>query len=490
MNSALSSQVFDLLVIGGGIHGAAICWEATLRGLRVALVEKNDFSSGASSGNYRIIHGGLRYLQHFDLPRLFESVREQQVFRQIAPDALKPLPFIIPCYGFGMRGRELLRLGLSFYDLLTFFRNQGVRAGLELPAHRVVEKDELLNIAPHLDSAGLRGGILYYDVQMEDPDRLGLAFVLSAKERGAVVSNYTRAESVLLSGNRIESVKCLDSLTGESCDVQARFVVNASGPWRSSVAAKLLGRPAPIQSVFSKGLQVTLPGLTGSYALVLESKYRDKNAFVSKGNRSYFIQPWRGYTIAGTADILHTADPDSYTLTDTEVHLFLEELSELYPDPRISRENVVDTFGGLRPVSPKVIRMFNSGKLSSYGSIEVAHRDTVISQADEGVENMISVEGIKYTTTRKLAERVINQVVRAGGFKAGPSKSASTPLNYRKAPQAPSRENLREILKTELVRTRDDLLRRRLGVGALGALPPEVLTMVDEVIGEKQTLVF
>lgn len=481
MNSALSSQVYDLLVIGGGIHGAAIAWEATLRGLNVALVEKGDFSSGASAGNYRIIHGGLRYLQHFDLVRLFESVREQQIFRTIAPQALKPLPFIIPCYGFGMRGKELLRLGLTFYDVITAFRNQGVSPELHLPAHQVLNKQELLDIAPHLDSSGLRGGIVYYDVQMEDPDRLGLAFILSAKERGATVSNYTTADKAKLSGERIESVECVDSLTGERCDVAARCVINATGPWRSSVAAKLLGRTtAPM--IFSKGLQVTLPQLTGRYALALESKYRDKNAFVSKGNRSYFLQPWRGRTIAGTADILHLEDPDKYVLTNSEVDTFLEELFKLYPDPKISRENVTASFGGLRPVSSKVRKLFEARRLSPYGSIEVAHRDTVVS---EGAANMISVEGIKYTTTRKLAERVVSQAQNLCGLRGGSSLSAITRLSYTAAPEEVTLEVLRKLIQQEFVRTREDLLERRLGLGALGMTSPEVSALVDQVLGER-----
>ncbi len=473
----------DILVIGGGVHGAAIAWEATLRGLSVALIDKGDFGGGASAGNYRIIHGGLRYLQHADLIRLFESVEEQRVFRIIAPEAVAPLPFLIPCYGTGMRGRAVLNAGLTLYDVLTFWRNIGMRPKDRLPNHRLLSPAEVLAIAPHLEQRDLRGGIVFYDVQMLAPDRLTLSFILSAEKRGAIVRNYCEAIGAEISkgalGGRIDRVRCRNTLTGEEVSFAAKLVVNAAGTWRSAVASTLIGS-ATEPFVFSKGLQLTFPALTGEHAVVLESKFRDSTAYVAKGNRSYFLQPWNGVTIAGTADILHTADPESYRLSEEEISLFVQELADLYPDPRITRANVLAAFGGLRPVTPSVRHRQNAGKLGDYGSIEVAHRDTIVVHAnsigDLQAENLISVEGIKYTTTRRLAERIVNIGVRLAGISAGPSLSKSTPLDFRTVGADPSDEEIGRIVREEHVEKVSDLIERRLGYTAH---TPPTSTLLD-----------
>lgn len=438
--SHLSDIAFDILVIGGGIHGASIAWDATLRGFKVALIEKNEFNSGATAGNYRIIHGGLRYLQHLDLPRLFESVEEQRIFRRIASHALKPLPFLIPCYGFGMRSPEILKAGCTLYDVLTFWRNHGVSP--VLPNHQALSVEETLKIAPYLERKNLRGGIVYFDAQMIDPERLTLSFINSAAKRGAYVSRYTEATSATIdeSSREMRGIRCRNSASQTEFEIRAKVVINAAGVWRSVLASKLTGVPHE-EFIFSKGLQVTLPNLTGEHAVALESKFRDKEAFVSKGNRSYFLQPWGGNTIAGTADILHSSNPDTYSLKEEEIELFLKELREIYPDPRISRPNVINTFGGLRPVTPSVREKYRRGELENYGSIEVAHRDTVIVHAEEQgashVKNLISVEGIKFTTTRRLAERVVNIAGKMLGNEVR-SQTSNVPLDYDPLPEITS----------------------------------------------------
>ena len=484
----MDTDRYDIAVIGGGIHGAAIAWDATLRGFSTVLLEKGDIGSGASAGNYRIIHGGLRYLQHFDFLRLFESAEEQQIFRRIAPDALDPLPFLIPCYGFGMRGREVLRAGLAFYDLLTCWRNRHVEERLALPWHRSLNASEVLKLAPYLERQKLRGGVLYYDVQMRDPDRLTLSFVQSASERGCKVKNYTEVVGAELSSKsrEISSLRCRDVLSGAENEISARLVINAAGAWRERVASILLGGTQASPTLFSKGLQLTLPLLT-DVGVALESKFRDKEAFVSKGNRSYFLQPWRGYTIAGTADIIHTEHPDRYRLTDEEIELFLSELRSIYPDSRISRENVLTAFGGLRPVTSQARERYQRGELSDYGSIEVAHRDVVLDHrqqpGDLKAGNLISVEGIKYTTTRRLAERVLN-LAETCLEKRSDCLTRVMPLHYKGVTGKIDSQEIRRIVREEFVRIPADLIERRLGYGALPPLLQEERNLIERVFIE------
>lgn len=485
----MSEAKFDIAVIGAGIHGAAIAYDASLRGFSVVILDKKDIGSGASQGNYRIIHGGLRYLQHFDLPRLFESAGEQQTFRKIAPAALAPLPFLIPCYGYEMRGREILEIGLTLYDALTFYRNKNVSPTLKLPWHESIGKSEVLKKLPYLETKGLRGGIIYYDAQMLDPDRLTLSFVKSANNLGCKVKNYCEVVSSEIDGNKIQKLNVRNSISGKEESITAKLIINASGAWREQVSNKLLGTKPTEQYLFSKGLQITLPSITSGLAVALESKFKDSESIVAKGNRSYFLQPWRGATIAGTADILHTNEPDKYSLSEDEINYFLKELSEIYPDPQIIRANVKSAFGGLRPVTPGAKVKHQQNQLPTYGSIEVAHRDIVIAHKDEPdrIENLISVEGIKYTTTRRLAERVTDLAESLLGQKREPCKTKERELDYRTVSTNCSDEELKRIIKEEFVVTLEDLLERRLGFGGLEKPAETEVQRVKKIFLENRT---
>lgn len=479
---------YDIAVIGAGIHGAAIAYDAALRGFSVVILDKKDIGSGASAGNYRIIHGGLRYLQHFDFPRLFESADEQRIFRRIAPNALTPLPFLIPCYGHQMRGREMLEIGLTLYDFLTFYRNNGVVPQLKLPWHVSLSKSEILEKLPYLETKGLRGGVVYYDAQMLDPDRLTLSFVSSASQLGARVKNYTELVSAEFSRTRINKLNLRNSRTREEESISAKLIINAAGAWREQVSNKLLGLKRSDHYLFSKGLQITLPPISSGLAVALESKFKDSESIVAKGNRSYFLQPWRGATIAGTADILHIEEPDKYSLSEVEIEYFLKELYELYPDPKISRSNVKSVFGGLRPVTSGARVKHSLNQLPTYGSIEVAHRDTVIDHRKEvdRVENLISVEGIKYTTTRRLAERVVNLAEDVLGEKRSQCKTKERELAYFPVGSNVSDDELKRIIKEEFVVTLEDLIERRLGFGGLQK-PSEVeLERINKIFLESK----
>lgn len=419
--AALEDGIFDLLVIGGGINGAAITWDATLRGLRVALVDRSDFGGATSAGSFKIIHGGLRYLQNFDLPRIFESLREQRILRCIAPHLVHPLPFLVPCYGYGAKGLEFLRAGLSLYDTLAFARNKRVFASHFLPRHRRVSREECLEIAPHLAADGLRGGVLFYDCQMSNSERLTLAYVLSAAARGAVVCNYVEAtgfETEQISGSavRIEAVRARDVFSEGTLRIQAKVVVNCAGPWTEVLRARVEEGAKKLPFVYSKGVQLVLPPLVQETAVALESRHRDREAAVRRGNRSYFLVPWRGHSLLGTADIVQATHPDEFRITQEEIDRFLREAREIYPDERLNSSEVRFVFGGLRPVERSVRDRAARGMLAQHGSVEAARRDTIVDHAQEpfAIGNLLSVIGIKYTTARALAERVVDTLAHKG----------------------------------------------------------------------------
>ena len=528
--SALVSQSFDVAIVGGGINGLAIAWDAAVRGLSVVLVERADFGSGASHGCFRIAHGGLRYLQHFDLARLRESVREQRFLRLAAPHLVAPFPFLVPCYGFGMRGREMLRLGLSIYEAIGAERNSGLAPEVRLPAHRVLSATECLTWAPHLRGQGLRGGVVYYDCQLSTADRLTIEVALAAVRAGACLRNYTAvvgvtAEDSTGGSKQISSLSIKDGLTGEEAEVRAKQFVFASGVANERLESLVHGAPLERSRAFSKGVQLLLPKIIQDAAVALESSWSDPGAVVARGNRSYFLVPWHGKTIAGTYDVAHRAHPDFYQITDQEIEQFVSELHSQYPHEALTSAAVCSVFGGLRPIDVTT---------ENQGTPAVSRRDLVIDHrkqpAPRQIANLITSEGVKYTTFRLIGEWVVDKImVRLG--KRVPSTTSSLTLPYADG-EAPARfmgfsekpstieyqfylrshfgaaaSAIRQLagqhprfseqivadhpaqwaelvysFKHELTGTLSDLFYRRSVLGALGLVTPEIIAECTEVL--------
>ena len=189
--AALAGREHDLLVVGGGIHGVAVAWDAAQRGLAVALVESHDFGSGVSWNSLKTIHGGLRYLQKADLIRLRESVHERSALLRIAPALVKPLGFLVPTYGHGAKGREAMALGLVLNDLLSADRNRGLPPERRIPRSRVLSSRETLDLVPGLAAEGLNGGALWYDAQVESSERLTVGFAHAAADAGALLASIS-----------------------------------------------------------------------------------------------------------------------------------------------------------------------------------------------------------------------------------------------------------------------------------------------------------
>lgn len=415
---------FDILIIGGGVVGAACALEASLNNLKVLLVDKSDFASSTSAASFKIVHGGLRYIQHLDYTRLKESYREQQFLRKAAPHLVRPLPFLVPCYGIGMKGRLALRAACSLYEYLARTRNDGVRPECSLPDHEVLSKDEVLRIAPHLYRKDLKGGVVFYDAQMLSPDRLSLSFILEAERRGAVVKNYNEvvslsAESTLSGMFSISEVKIKDTLSGFTYAVSPKVVINAAGPYVKNVAS-LVERSAqnslPREDQYlSKGIQVIVPQVIEKYALSVESRGKDSSSRLTRGGRAYFLQPWRGHTIIGTTDSIYKGDPSAFRITLTEIREFLSEVHEAYPSDLLKPMHVQYAYGGLRPIDPSLEPSIKDG-VSRDGMNNTSRREDFVDHANVQeygllkIDNLISIAGIKYTTCRAVAEKTIGML--------------------------------------------------------------------------------
>jgi glycerol-3-phosphate dehydrogenase len=444
--AALTAIEHDVVVVGGGIHGAAQAWDAAQRGLRTALVEARDFGSGTSWNSLKTIHGGLRYLQHLDLRRMRESIRERSALLRIAPDLVKPLSFVVPVHGHGRLGREAFAVALLVNELLGAGRNEGLRPDRRIPPARLLSRRELREAFPGLSDRGLAGGALWTDAQVESSERLLLAFLHEASAAGAVVANRVEVTSFLRRAGRVVGVRARDHQGGQDVDVRSRIVLNTAGPDMS----RLLGLVGLGRST----------SLLRAVNFVLRRPVVTRRALGSRlGDRYWFLVPWRDRSIVGTAYApLEGFDPD-------EEARFLEEAAAAYPWARLLDDDVTLVHRGRVP--------------GAGGARGLETRDLVLDHERlDGLGGVVSVQGVKYTTARGVAERAVDIVCRRLGREAS-SRTATTPLSWARPLPGSLQEQARFAAREEMAWSLEDVVLRRLEVGTLGRPSPEVMGVIE-----------
>jgi glycerol-3-phosphate dehydrogenase len=386
----LTRRRFDVLIIGGGINGAGIARDLALRGLQVALVDKGDFGSGASSASTKLIHGGLRYLERFDLPLVFESCRERRILQMIAPHLVTPIPFLIPAYRGDSRSLLTMRAGLLLYDLLAMFRNTG--------RHTILSPSQTLELEPLLRQKGLRGAARYWDCRMDDA-RLCLENVLAARTAGAVTTSYLEATSFLRRNGRLRGAVLRDRESGRSLEAEAHIVVNAAGPWLDSVCA--------LDGESTRKLRPS----RGSHIIIPRLNRREEALYLTAGqdDRLFFVIPWGDCSLVGTTDVEYPADPDQVEPTADEIDYLLAETGRHLRGCGPGRQDVIAAFAGLRPLIA-----------APGGSISSVPREHRIFQSASG---LISVGGGKYTTYRAVAAEVAALITERLGLGRGRSQT-------------------------------------------------------------------
>jgi len=376
----LSNRTFDVLVVGGGITGAGIARDAALRGLGVALIDKGDFASGTSSRSSRLIHGGVRYLEHGHLHLVFEASAERRRLLRTAPHLVRPLAFIWPVY----RGQRLplwkLSAGLTLYDALALFRN--------VEPHRRMSAAAVLEREPRLSREALRGGVRYFDAATDDA-RLTLANIMDASALGAVVANHV-ALTRLSARPGLHIAHVRDQLeTGADLTVSARVIVNAAGPWTDAVRA-IEGAPAATRVHGSKGSHIAVPRdrIGNNDALTL---------LHPRDGRVMFALPAGPNTIIGTTDLFTDTSPDHVRASEAEVRYLTDAANLFFPDARLERDDVIAAWSGIRPLMP------------STGSSVQASREHAIDRTG----TTITITGGKLTTYRVMAEQAVDAVREA-----------------------------------------------------------------------------
>lgn len=386
----LSDRVFDVLVIGGGITGAGIARDAAMRGLTTALIDKGDFASGTSSRSSRLIHGGVRYIEHGHLRLVFEASAERRRLLRIASHLVRPLAFTWPVYAGHRLPVWKLAAGLTIYDALALFRN--VERHHRLRAAEVQERE------PALARLGLVGGVRYFDAATDD-SRLTLANVLDARAHGAVVANHAVLTGITQGnesgGLRIATVE--DALSGDRFDVRAQIVVNATGPWSDSIQRMLdpVGPPPSSKVMGSKGTHIAVP----------RERVRNLDGVVMlhpRDGRVMFALPADSHTIIGTTDTFTSASPDEVRASVTDVRYLLEAVNEYFPDAHLDGVDVVAAWAGIRPLMP-----------TTQSSV-AASREHLISRPRGG--RGVTITGGKLTTYRVMARQVVDVVQKALGM--------------------------------------------------------------------------
>lgn len=377
--SQLSKIPYDLLVVGGGINGAAVANIASENGLRVALVDKGDFACGTSSKSTKLIHGGLRYLENFEFGLVKESLRERAVQLASAPHLVKPLAFVIPVYRNDRRPLWMMKLGVSLYDIFSgkYVINSG----------RSLSVGEVLHFIPDVEKENLVGGVIYWDAQMDDA-RLVLENVLNARHQGAHIANYVEVRSFLKENGKAVGVKAKDLLTGDMFDIQAKKIICAVGPWTNIFQQKEKSQsPAKVRT--TKGIHIVYRRKFSEHAVFIQSQ-SDK--------RIFFVIPWYGNTLIGTTDTDYKEHPDDVSVTKEDIDYLLDEASRVFPRERFSDDKIITTFAGLRPLVHKPGAA--PGKVS---------RKHLIEESFSGVQYIV---GGKYTTYRVIAEHSLQGLLK------------------------------------------------------------------------------
>ncbi|TDI81674.1 MAG: glycerol-3-phosphate dehydrogenase/oxidase [Caldithrix sp.] len=406
----LRGKQFDVLIIGGGIYGVCAAWDAALRGLSVALIEKNDFGSATSSNSLKIIHGGLRYLQQADFKRMRESIAERTILMRIAPHLVHPLPCIIPTYGHALKGREVMAAALFINDLVGFDRNRLTDPQKRLPNGKVISKEKCKEIIPGINEENLSGGAIWYDCQVYNSERMLISILRSAVNSGAVTANYTEMVGFITEQGRVTGVKAKDNLTGDILEISAKLVINNGGPWLNDVLAHLNGKLTRPKIKLSAAMNLVIKRkLFEKYAVGIWSKsdFRDGDALLSKGSRLFFITPWREYSLIGTTHVHYDGEPGQFKIKESDIQTFLDEVNAAYPPADLRREDVAFFYGGMLPADEDQKAGEDVRLLKNYQIIDHAK--------DSGVEGLISVVGVKFTTARDVAVKTVDCAIEKLG---------------------------------------------------------------------------
>jgi glycerol-3-phosphate dehydrogenase len=429
---ALAGERFDVVVIGGGITGAGVALDAASRGYSVALVEKADFASGTSSRSSKLVHGGLRYLQNFDLGLVREALLERQLMVRLAPHLVKPLPLVVPAFD-GARPDRLVGIGLNMYDVMATPRLRGRRSarrasrGSAVPPeepeadwspsrHRVIGGDDVAELLPALSARNPTGGYLFYDCQTDDA-RLVLTVLGEAERFGAICANRLKVVELAHDDGHGAGVKVRDAESGNDFIVHADNVINATGVWADRIRPDELHGEAEVPTIApSRGTHITI----AQTDLPLRA-----GAIVPAGEgRSIFALPWLGRSLVGTTDNNYTGDIDHVMPSEEDIEYLLKATNMFFASS-LSSGDLTGAYAGVRP-------LISTGDTRK--SVDISRK----AELYETSSGLITITGGKLTTWRRMAKAAVDRVVEREG-RTAPCRTQEIPLGQPVDPAALAR---------------------------------------------------
>ena len=455
----LAETRFDLLVIGAGIYGACAAWDASLRGLSVAVVDRADFGAGTSANSLRIVHGGLRYLARGDFSRMRESIRERSALLRIAPNLVQPLRMLVPTYGSGARGRLAHAAALRLNDLVSFSRNRHLDPDHQLESGHLVSRHECLTSFPWFPAKGLTGGAVWYDAQLRHPERLTLSFIRSAASIGAVPLNYLQVDHLLVANHTVRGARATDLVTGAQLDISASAVLVTGGPWTDEILATAGPRDAGARTrgAQAMALNLVLNRRLAEVGVGVQSGSGSQDDPVCGRQRFLFCAPHGRGTVLGT---WYTGDiGDPVAAHARGVRALLQEFNAACPGLDLSQADVVRSQCGWLPLK--------SGREPGRPGA-LAERPRIIDHGPEGVHRLLSVEGVKFTTARLVAEKAIDRVFTSLGrpspacvtAERGLDDGGTEPPPKDDSPSLGREEIVRAVRQEMAVRLSDVVFRR------------------------------
>ena len=407
MNRAVSREIpatpVDLVVIGAGINGCGIARDASLRGLRVLLIDKDDIASATTGWSTRLIHGGLRYLEHLELSLVRESLRERERLLKIAPHLVHPLSFFIPIYDRDKRGPWMVRAGMLAYDALSLDKSE--------ERHHMLDPAQAREREPGISPDGLKGAAVYFDAQAEYPERLSLENALDGYDHGATVVTHRAVRRLTIEDGKVTGVELEDGRR-----VRAAVTVNVAGPWvdevlRASAEGADPARPAP-------EFEQMIGGTKGTHLVVDHFAGAPSEAMYVEADdgRPYFIVPWNDLYLIGTTDTRYEGDLDHVVASDEEIEYLIGATNEVIPDARLRREDVIYTYAGVRPLP------------ESHGDEGSVTRRHIIHDHAPELQGLLSIVGGKLTTYRNLSEETVDAVFKKLGRDSPGCRTSALPL--------------------------------------------------------------
>lgn len=418
--SQLAKVEYDLIVIGGGIYGACIAWDATQRGLSVAIIERGDFGQETSANSLKTVHGGLRYLQDFDLNLVREMIQERSIYLHIAPHLVHPLPCLTPTYSRLMKSKAVMGMALKLNDFAGYDRNKSLNSDKEIPSSRLFSQEDCQAAMPGLPKVDVTGAALWFDGQIYDTERLTLAFINSASNAGAEVCNYVAAVGFLQQDKKVMGVKARDTITNEDINIRSRVVVNAAGPWIDGLLEGLNRHSAP-RFRHSLAINIITRKIVENYAVGVPSWPDEKSRDGSNHQVSHmlFISPWRNHSIIGTFHSHFLGDPDKFILDEHSLENIILETNSAYPGANLELDDIKFVHYGFLPEKSN----------PTDEEVTLVRKSQIIDhRSDEGLSGLISIIGVKYTTARHTAEKTVDLVFDHLGKTSPPSKTHSTQL--------------------------------------------------------------